>query len=176
MKTIKIILAVLAFSLLAIGAYAQDTPKADVSVGYSYLHVNGSDGSSGINLNGFDASAAYNLNSFLGIVADFGVDHGSPSGVSLTDTTYTFGPRISIRATKKFVPFAEGLFGGAHFSESFSGTSGSANPFAFGFGGGVDLGVARRIALRPQIDYFGFRSNGITENSERVSISLVFNL
>jgi Outer membrane protein beta-barrel domain len=177
MKTMKIILAVLAFSLLAIGSYAQDAPKADVSVGYSYLHLNGSDGSSGASLNGFAGSAAFNLNSWFGIVGDFGAYHGSPSGVSLTGTSYTFGPRISIRATDKLVPFFETLFGGSHFSASFSGASGSVNPFAFGFGGGADLSIthSNRIAVRPEVDYFGFRANGNTENSERVSISLVFN-
>lgn len=177
MKTIKIILAVITFSLLAAGSYAQ-TPKADVSIGYGYFHVNGSDGGSGVGLNGVDGSAAFNVNGWLGIVGDFGVYHGSPSGVGVTASTYTFGPRISFRPTEKFVPFVETLFGGSHLSASFEGTSGSVNPFAFGFGGGADLSIthSNRVAVRPQVDYFGLRQNGSTANSVRVSIGIVFNL
>jgi outer membrane immunogenic protein len=175
MKMIKMVLAVLLFGLLAAGSHAQ-TPKADVSIGYSDLHLNNSGGYSETNLNGFTASGAFHFDRWVGVVADLGVNHGSPGGVDTTTTTYTFGPRISARVTKRFVPFGEALVGGAHFSASFSGISGSVNPLAFAFGGGVDLGVARRIAVRPQIDYFGFRSNGSTEGAERIAVSLVFNL
>lgn len=177
MKTMKIMLAVVAFTFLAAGSYAQ-TPKADVSVGYAFDHFNGSNGSDGFHLNGFDASVGFNWNRFFGFVGDFGVQHGSPSGVSTTNTTYTFGPRISARVNDKFVPFAQALFGGAHQSASVAGVKVTSNPFAFSFGGGVDLGIipGNRVALRPQVDYFGFHSNGNTVNSERVSVSLVFNL
>lgn len=172
MKTMKIILAVAAFAVLAVGSYAQDAPKVDVSAGYAFLHLNGSGGAPGANLNGFDASVAFNANSVFGIVADLGVYHGSPSGVGLTGTSYTFGPRFTARAVPIAKPFVEALFGGSHFSA----LGASSNPFAFGFGGGADFSVAPRIAFRPQYDYFGFRSNGVTQKSSRLSFSLVFNL
>lgn len=173
MKTIKTILAVVTFALLAASSYAQ---KVDVSAGYAYLHLNGSSGVSGVNLNGFDASLGIHANSIFGIVADVGVYHGSPSGVSLTGESYTFGPRISVPHIPKVKPFVEGLFGGSHFSASFGGASGTSNPFAFGFGGGADFSVAPRIAFRPQYDFFGFRSNGATQKASRLTFSLVFNL
>jgi opacity protein-like surface antigen len=173
MKTIKIILAVLTFSLLAASSYAQ---KVDVSAGYAFLHLNGSSGVSGVNLNGFDAELGVHATSIFGVVADVGVYHGSPSGVSLTGESYTFGPRITVPHIPKVKPFVEGLFGGSHFSASVSGASGSSNPFAFGFGGGADFSVAPRIAFRPQYDYVGFRTNGTTSNASRLSFSLVFKL
>lgn len=57
----KAIVAALAFLLLAVGSYAQNTPQTDVALGYSHLHLNGSNGASGINTNGFSASLAYNF-------------------------------------------------------------------------------------------------------------------
>jgi opacity protein-like surface antigen len=173
MKTIKAILAVLTFALLAASSYAQ---KIDVSGGYAFLHLNGSSGVSGVNLNGFDASLGVHANSIFGVVADFGVYHGSPSGVGVTAESYTFGPRITVPHIPKVKPFVEGLVGGSHISAGVGGFSGSANPFAFGFGGGADFSVAPRIAFRPQYDYFGFHTNGVTENSSRLAISLVLKL
>jgi opacity protein-like surface antigen len=173
MKTIKMILAVLAFSLVAASSYAQ---KVDVSAGYTFLHLNGSDGVSGINLNGFDASLGVHANSVFGVAADFAVVHGSPSGVGTTAESYTFGPRITVPHIPKVKPFVEALLGGSHVSESFEGSTASTNPFAFGFGGGADFSVAPHIAFRPQYDYFGFRSDGSTQNSSRLTLSLVFKL
>ncbi|HXT73979.1 MAG TPA: outer membrane beta-barrel protein [Candidatus Angelobacter sp.] len=168
----RIMLAALAFGLLAMGSYAQDMPKADVAGGYSMLHLNGSGGAPGTNLNGFGGSATFNANSWLGVVADFGVYHGSPSGVGLTASTYTFGPRISFRRSSRFTPFGQALFGGAHLS-ALGATS---NPFAYSFGGGSDIGLSSSgsISLRPQFEYFGFRSNGATQNAERFSVGIVY--
>lgn len=171
----QIMLALFAFSLLALGANAQETPKADVSGGWSMMHLNGSGGASGINLNGFSGSVAGNLNSWFGVVGDFGVYHGSPSGASTTASTFTFGPRISFRRSDKFVPYFQALFGGAHLSASALGTTVSTNPFAFGFGGGTDIGMTEHIAFRPQFEYFGLRANSTTQNSERFSVAIVYN-
>lgn len=168
----RIMLAALAFGLLAMGSYAQDMPKADVAGGYSMLHLNGSGGAPGTNLNGFGGSATFNANSWFGVVADFGVYHGSPSGVGLTASTYTFGPRISFRRSSRFTPFGQALFGGAHLS-ALGATS---NPFAYSFGGGSDIGISSsgNISLRPQFEYFGLRANGATQNAERFSVGIVY--
>lgn len=170
----KILAGLFTFTLLALGAYAQDVPKADVSLGYAYVHVNGQSGVSGFNNNGFAGSAAYNITGMFGVVGDFGVYHGSVAGVGINTESYTFGPRFSVRGHDKFVPFVQALFGGAH--SSASGTS--TNAFAFSFGGGTDIGIAKdgMIALRPQFDYIGLRNNGNTTNTERICISLVFNI
>ena len=176
----KLLWVVLAFCLVAMTSHAQDVPKADVALGYSYLHVNGQSGASGYNNNGFSGSVAYNLTSAFGVVGDFGVYHGSVSGVGITFESYTFGPRFSFRQNDKFVPFVQALFGGAHENSITVGgvTVPSANAFAFSFGGGTDIAIAKdgKIALRPQFDYVGLRNNGATTNTERVTVSIVFNL
>lgn len=179
MKTMRMILAVLAFALLAAGSYAQDTPRADVALGYSYLHINAQNGVSGINNNGFSGSAAYNLTSMFGVVGDFGVYHGTVSGVGLTTESYLFGPRVSFRESDKFVPFVQAVFGGVHENSITVGgvTVPGTSDFAFSFGGGTDIAIARdgMIALRPQFDYVGVRDSGNTLNTERFSVSIVFN-
>ena len=160
----------LIFGLFAVGSRAQ---SLDASIGYSYFRLGASDG---INQNGLSGSIAYNPNRFLGIVGDFGGYHGSPSGVSVTTYTYMFGPRISFRNPTNITPFVQGLIGGSHLSAGFSGASASTNPFAYSFGGGVDLGILPHLALRPQVDYVGLRDNGQTANCARISIGVVLHL
>lgn len=176
----KLFLAALAFSLSAVGSYAQNTPKADVALGYSYLHFSSSNGVSGINSNGFDGSLAYNLNGLFGVVADFGVYHGSVSGAGITAESYMFGPRFSVRPSDKFTPFVQALFGRGHVNSATVGSTTvfrGLNAFAFSFGGGTDIGIARNgmVALRPQFDYIGLTNVIGTTNTERISVSIVFN-
>lgn len=172
-KLIWVALAV----FLAVPSYAQ-TPLAGVSAGYSYFRLGASGAVSGVNLNGVSGSAGLNANNWLGVMGDLGVYHGSPSGMGVTAVTYTAGPRFSYHMSESVVPvvpFVQALFGGSHLSASYGGIGGSSNPFAFSFGGGADIGRGR-IALRPQFDYFGLRSNGLTNNSIRISVGLVFHV
>jgi hypothetical protein len=169
----KFIWVVIALSFCAMSSQAQRVPATDVSAGYSYFRIGGS---GGVNLNGFNTSFAYNANDWLGFVGDLGVYHGSPSGVSVTDFTYTFGPRFSMRRSGRIVPYAEALFGASHLSASFGGAGGSTNPFTFGAGGGADvaLGSSGRVSLRPEVDYFGIRAGGATGNCVRISVGIVY--
>src|SRR5258707_5016642 len=110
-------------SLLALGTFfgltasAQELPKIDASVNYSYLRANpGTSGFNGFNLNGGSASAAYNFKDWVSGVADFGGYHvGSDSGVNVDDhmLTYLFGPRFTYRGHRRILPFWQVLFGGA---------------------------------------------------------------
>jgi hypothetical protein len=164
-----------AISLLTVSSQAQQMPAGDVSAGYSYFRIGGSNG---LNLNGFSTSAAYNANGWFCVVGDLGMYRGTPSGVSLSAMTYTVGPRVSIRKSNKVVPFAQALFGGSHLSASFGGASGSSNPFAYSVGGGAELllGSSGKVALRPEFDYFGLRSNGSTSNCMRISVGIVYHI
>lgn len=153
-------LLVLGLSLLAIPSRAQ-TPAAEVSVGYSYFRLGGSNG---VNLNGASSSLAYNFNNWVGGVADFGVYRGSALGENVY--SFLFGPRFSYRVKSHITPFAQALLGGAHVT----GTT----PFAWSFGGGVDYGLTDNISVRPQVDYIGLRANGTTTNCVRVSGGVVF--
>jgi Outer membrane protein beta-barrel domain len=167
----KITRLVLTFVLIAGSAHAQDAPRAEVSVGYSFLRL---DGTGGFNQNGGSVSIAGNLTSWLGIVGDFGAYHSSPSGVGLDTYTYLAGPRFSLRKNARVTPFAQVLFGGAHLSAGAAGFSASINPFVMSAGGGIDLRVSQHVALRPQFDYLNFRASGQTGNGGRPSLAVVF--
>jgi hypothetical protein len=147
-------------------ASAQETPRSELSIGYSYFRAGIS---SGVNEQGGNVSLAGNVNRWLGIVGDIGGYHAAPYGSSLDTYTFFAGPRFSARNRSRVTPFAQVLFGGAHLN----GSSGSTTPFAVNAGGGVDLQLSRRLALRPQFDYIALRANGSTLNSARASVSLV---
>ena len=155
-------IAILGLTLLATAARAQDTPVADVAAGYSVIEAP----SSGLTSHGGSSSLALNVNHWLGAVGDFGL-YSSPLGSGLAAGTYTFGPRFSYRHWGKFTPFAQVLLGGVRYAN---------NGLVWGAGGGTDIGLdgRGRFALRPQVEYVGFRANGSTTNTVRVSVGLVF--
>ena len=179
----KVVVCLLAlFSVSAI-ASAQDVPKLDVFVGYSYFRDNPStSGVSSFNLHGGSASVAYNAKNWLSGVADFGGYHANNilgSGVDGTVSTYLFGPRISYRHHERFTPFAQTLFGVAHASGSGFGSSSTSNAFAASFGGGVDVKLFHRLSLRAaQVEYLLTRfpettNSRETQNNLRVSTGFV---
>jgi hypothetical protein len=125
-------------------------------------------------MNGGSGSAVLNVNHWLGLVGDFGGYHASP-GVSLTTETYTFGPRFSGRKWDRLTPLAQILVGGQYASAVTTDFTNASNAFAFGAGRGADIGLDRsgRFALRPQLEYFGFRANGNTTGTVRFPAAIV---
>src|SRR5256885_10914710 len=98
----RFIVSLLALAtVFGLSAKAQELPKLDASVSYSYFRANpATSGFSGFSLNGGSASASYNLRDWLSGVADFGgYSVGSANGVSRKHPllTYPFGPRRTAR-------------------------------------------------------------------------------
>src|SRR5208337_311804 len=111
---------------------AQDRPKVEVTVDYSYFNANAQDseGVPAFSFNGGGVSAAVYFK-YLGIVGEFegygtykrdftipsGTYCGSSSGCSVSANgnlfTYNIGPIVKFR-TSYVEPFVEALFGGAH--------------------------------------------------------------
>jgi opacity protein-like surface antigen len=181
-----------ALLLFAGVASAQDSPKAEVFGGYSYLHV--SDNGAGASFNGGSGSIAYNLTPMFGIVGDFGGYHWSKGGVDANVISYLFGPKVALRHGP-ITPFAQVLFGGGHLSGSanncgtarvhregggFIGGCGSAseNAFAMTVGGGVDWNATPHIGIRLiQAEYMLTKFNdGLNDrqNNARISTGVVF--
>jgi hypothetical protein len=163
----RLILLGLGLFLFAVPSRAQ---KADASIGYAYFHLGG--GAPGPNQNGITGSAAYYPHDWFGVVGDFGWYHSAPGGISLNTYTYMFGPRVILRNPTKINPFAQVLLGGSRISA----VGQSANQFAYSFGGGADIGILPRIALRPQVDYVGLNTSGGQTKCARVSVTLVLHL
>lgn len=154
----RLILAAFAGLLLAITSLAQETPSADVAVGYSMLFI-----AKGFTLtmNGGSVAGAVNVNDWLGVAGDFGVYDGSPGIPGLIGETYTFGPRFSYRKWHRLTPFAQVSIGGGHANSTNGGFLGARNAFAAGAGAGGDLVLDRagKFALRAQLEFLNFRTN-----------------
>ena len=101
--------------------------------------------------------------------------------------TYLFGPQFNWVLSRKRI-FGEALFGGAYTNAyanlfkaaNVTGISASNNGFAMAFGGGLDFGIAKHVAVRPvQFDYFmtryEWKSLGINNQSNfRYQAGVVF--
>jgi hypothetical protein len=166
----------------------------EVGGSYDYLRVNTSfsvptetTGSGGgttksntsLNLNGWNAEAVYNLTCWLGAVANFDGDYGTPNvggfPISTHVYSYVFGPRINFRSMAPFTPFVEALVGGAHASFSNPGIFNvSQNAFEGDFGGGVDINIGSHWAIRPKADYVLTHFNNMVQNNASVSVAFVF--
>lgn len=177
---------------LSLTATAQDVPKADVFLGYSYVRVQpGTSGAPRLNMHGGSVSLAYNVSNFLGIVADVGVYRGGFASNRGNAVSYLFGPRLSYRQSAVMTPYAQVLFGGAHVSSGAIigfGSPTKLNAFAMTVGGGVDANLKANIGLRlVQVEYFLTKfqefedpRRGISgpnrQNNLRISAGVVFRL
>ena len=170
-KQIKVRFAILVAVVLSAGSMcrAQDSPKVEATGDYSYFRLNPGLPSvwNSQNLNGGGGQVALYLKPWLAVAADLqgyasftqcpkssSEFSGCASGNLFT---YTFGPQIKYRAGK-LEPFAEVLLGGAHtnfYANACNKNTGecgnrspSNNAFAIAIGGGVDIAVSSKIAIR----------------------------
>lgn len=167
---------------LATPAYAQlsSTPKLELYAGYSLLPANGDDFPRTTS-HGVQLGAQGNLSRWFGVFGEIAVQKGTarnlgpdfPGLVAKTTVTQLlWGPRFTARGEKIDV-FVHGLFGtskgdaGAGF-EGFSDTG-----VTFGGGGGVDVAINRRVAVRGQFDLLASFAD-IVEGNPRVMLGAVF--
>jgi hypothetical protein len=87
------------FLTFGVNANAQETstPKYEVGVNYSWLHVNSANYDYQRTGNGGSGYFEYNLNRTLGLVADFGGYANTRTGINDRLLTYMFGPRFNLR-------------------------------------------------------------------------------
>ncbi len=186
-----------ALPILKVGRRSGDTPRVDLSAGYSFWRaVPISAGNRIAWTHGGTASVAYNLNDWLGVVGEFGAFRVTRSGTAASNIvaahgdvfSYLFGPRVSFRHDR-FTPFVQVLLGGVNASQvTLSGcTVGCASlagddAFAMTAGGGLDVKLSHRFAIRLiQAEYLMTRfpdattntEDKITQNNVRLSAGLV---
>lgn len=161
--------------VLGLTAWAQDTPKVEIPVGFSFINVHPNLAPiTSFNVFGGGGQVDFNFGNYFGIKADFmgytqgsGLrnqleKHGLAGAANGNLFTYMFGPQVK-KHTGVFQPFGEALFGAAHTNayatiltaegKILSG-QGNNNGFAMALGGGIDLQVARHFAIRPvEVDY-----------------------
>ncbi len=174
------------FLLGAAPLYAQGTPGAEVSGGYSFMHDmdRNEDFSTG-----WYGSAVGNINSWIGVATEIGgnsrlcrnCQRGPFTSATFRGTdrhlrVYTFmaGPRLATRAISAVTPFAQVLVGGSHASGGFQFDGALTTGFTYQPGAGVDINVRPRVGLRLQGDYRVIRTQGHNGKESRFLAGVVF--
>ena len=166
--------------LAALAAAADDMPKMETFLGYTYVRANPADNLPSWSAYGGGGQFAYNFNTWLGAVADIGaVRNGDLGGAAIDNKilSFLFGPRVSLRLPR-LRPYFQVLWGGAHLAASsqiqavVAGTAPSITgivpgqpitarlvtsqtAFAMTAGGGLDIRLNKHVSLRPiAFDYY----------------------
>lgn len=169
--------------LCCVHLFAQDTPRAVVFGGYSYLNAEITQGIDRQGVNGWEAAFSVNANRWLAGEGDFSgyyknlsADLGGLGTVSARITDYSFfgGPRINFRPV-----FVHALIGADHLTGSSSGISLSQDSLAIAAGGGIEWPISHHLGVRASGDYIFTRHNilvtsGQTQNNFRASVGIVY--
>jgi len=145
-------------------AMAQDAFKGDAAASYTWVHANAGPGQCGcFGANGGGISGSWNFHGRWSLVADISAQTatGAPTaGSSLTLVSYLAGARYKFsqpwfEGKHKPEPFAQVLLGAAHAGGGVAGVDDGAYKFATRIGGGIDVPLKSRFALRVvQLDYY----------------------
>jgi hypothetical protein len=158
LRPFVLVLTPLLFLLPLQPALAQESyPRIEIFGGGSYLPSDSMDFPRK-NSFGFQTSLSGNVNRWFGVLGDFGGQYSNGSTVY----EYLVGPRFTKR-TERINVFVHALVGGAHGRTTQRGFSDKG--LTLGGGGGFDIRVTRRIAIRPfQLDYIGSFVDILEEN------------
>jgi opacity protein-like surface antigen len=179
MRNVGLKFTILVLVSLPLCASAQ-TPKVEIAPTYSQASA-----IFGPTCHGGGASVAVNQTSWIGIAMELngcrnkgttGSFFGGPS-TAWRETVFTYmaGPRVSYR--RRLTPFAQALFGGAHFSGNRPGASTSGNAFSLSAGVGVDLNVSKRVSIRlVQPEYLLSRFGRSSDDQLRIQTGIVFRI
>jgi len=164
-----VLLGPLVSGLMIQPAFAQDEhPRVEIFGGASYLPADNMDFPRNDSF-GFQTSINGNFNRWFGIVGDVGGQYNRTPHTSVHE--FLAGPRFTKR-TKRVTVFGHVLVGASVGHTSIQGFSDRG--FTLGGGGGFDINLSPRIAIRPlQLDYIGSFVD-ILENNFRFGSGVVF--
>ena len=162
MSRTPIVITVLLLAAMVRPVLAQDHPSVDVFGGYSLLPANGDDFPRQTS-HGFQAAVTGHLSGWFGVVGDVGAQFNTATNLGpgfqgrvakSAVWQYLVGPRFTVRMERVDV-FGHGLFGisTGDAGPGFEGFSDSG--LTFGGGGGMDVRLSRRLAVRAQFDLLG---------------------
>jgi hypothetical protein len=167
----KFIPLVILLLVICVPAMAQNTPKAEVFGGYSFVPDVGADQI----LHGWNASVNGNIKDWLGIKGDLSGHYARRGGLKVNLHILSIGPQFSYRMNDKVVPFVHVLVGGGWASAGFGDLSFSNAAFAMNIGGGLDWIAHKRCAIRAiQLDLLVTRFGQDTSTDPRISAGVVF--
>jgi Outer membrane protein beta-barrel domain len=177
---------VLCLFLLGTLPLKAQTPRAEISGGYSFMHDY--DRSEDFPV-GWVASATGNINGWIGVATEAGGSYRTcencqrgpftsqnfrGTDLHLRVYTYLAGPRFASRAIAAVTPFAQILFGGSHMSGGTQFDGALNTGFTYQPGGGVDVRVTPRAGIRLEGDYRVIRTSGHDTKQSRVLVGVVF--
>lgn len=162
----------------ALPARAQNTPMIEVMGGYSYLRPDSS--GAALSMNGWQASVTENLNHWFGGTAEFSGYYANatpasgPPDINVNAQSFLFGPQFSHRKSSSFTPFGHILVGAFRGSQGYLGISQPKTDFAAAFGGGIDIKIHKKVALRIiQADYIATPFLNQRQDNIRLSAGIV---
>ncbi len=168
----KKLLLVAVLGCASVPAFAEEPARTDVFFGPSYLNTDEE------SLYGGAVAVTRYLRGSFGIVLDLSLHFGSAEGVDLRELNLGAGPRFAFNRTGSASFFVQALFGLRRDTASLTildvTISDNENRFGMAFGGGVDVRLSPRWALRLQGDYLYARSEGETVDGFRVSAGAVY--
>ena len=153
-------------------AAAQDWPRYETSIDYTFARFDSATNVRAFNANGGSGDFAYNFNRWFSGVIDLGAVHNG-NVLDSTIANYLAGPRITVHRGS-IMPYFQVLVGGAYATSSISaplaaptqdagvvlpGTTIRAtrqeNAFAMTAGAGLDIKISKHVSFRPiQVEYF----------------------
>ena len=164
-------LAVLGLALPVAGA------ADDLFGGYSFERSQSSSDPS-VSRHGWNASMAIGLAGPLAVVADASGHYGSSEGVDRQQLTLMGGPRFSFLRGGKASPFVHALFGLLREKSGIKvldvNISEDQNRFGMLFGGGLDVTVASRWAVRLEGDYERSSKDGDSRSGFRLGLGAAY--
>jgi opacity protein-like surface antigen len=190
-------LAVIGVTVLcAVVAAAQDAPRMETFLGYTYVRANSATNVPAFSANGGGGQFVYNFNKWIGAVADLGAVHNGNIGGANLDSTFAnfvFGPRVSMRYSR-FHPYFQILWGGVFAATSTQihaivvptplivpGNTIVVDPgqavtariganqtaFAMTVGGGFDIKISKHMSFRPiGLDYYMTRLQNLRSQND----------
>jgi hypothetical protein len=164
---------VCAVSCLAVAAPAKAAGdgKLEIAGGYSLLR----DPATSQNFQGGVGSVAGRVTSWLDIVGEIGTNGQKaslPTEVSQHVRAFVAGPRYIVRPKQTVALFGQVLVGAAVSSAVAAGSS--STELAIQPGGGVDVGVGGKWAVRFEGNFRAIRNGGTTIKQEHFVTGLVF--
>jgi opacity protein-like surface antigen len=160
-----------ALLMALVGSAGADGPRTEIFGGYSYARIDEA------SRHGANAAFAFDLRSRLGLKVDVSTHFGSGEGTDRSDLTLMAGPvfRFGGSGTVVFIHALAGLRRERTSLSVFDVTiSENQNQFGVTSGGGVDLRIAPRWAVRLQGDYLWSRAEGGNASGVRGSAGVVF--
>ena len=121
---------------------------------------------------GWLVSVAGRATRAISIVGEVAGNYKSEEGETLRLHTFQAGVRVLARQNPKATPWGQFLLGGANASGSCCGNS--ETRFSIEPGGGVDVPVGGRAAMRFGVGFPMVFDEGETFNTFRVHVGLVF--